>query len=446
MTEPDRSVSRSKRVKANIIALMARKGLGAALSYLLVPLLLDYLDPLRYGVWITMVSVVGWLYLFDIGLGNGMQNALASAIAKKDLHMGKVVVSTTYYVMSLIAVGLLILTSALFAVIDWGGMFNVTGMIAEDVAYGLTITVAFYLVQLVVRLVGVVLTADERPAIAGYFSTAGTVLTLILVVIVKQYVPGSIALLALIMGVANLIPPVVASAILYRSHYKDIRPSWRTVDIRQAPQLFTLGVKFLVIQISAMVIYTTDSMIIVQMFSPEDVTPYALAAKYVGISTIVFGIILKPMWASFTQAHVMGEYVWINRVIKKLFALWTLVAGVTALLVIASPWVYEMWIGDAVKIPLALTIAMGVHVVVFNYGQIFSKYLNGVGKLQVQYWLSVITALLNIPLSIVLAGPCGLGTVGVILGTILTNIPVVIASSYQYYLLSNDRAIGLWNR
>lgn len=428
------------------MALIARKGLGAVLSYVLVPVLLDYLDPLRYGVWITMVSVVNWLYIFDVGLGNGMQNALASALARKNREQGQIIVSTTYSLMIFIAMVLLLVIAAAGPLLDWGVVFNVDGDIAADVALGVGITVVFYVMQLVVRLIGVVLTADERPALAGYFNTIGSIVTLVVVLLVKPHVPGSIALLSCIMGVANLLPPVVASFVLYRSQYRDIRPSWNRRDMSLAPELFMLGGKFLVMQLSAVVIYTTDNMIITQMFSPAEVTPYALAAKYVGFVTIGYGIILKPFWASFTHAHELGEVVWIRRMVKKLHFMWGGVVFATFTLVAVSPYIYDMWLGGKVDIPMSLTILMGIHVVMFNYGQIYSKYLNGVGKLEVQFRLSIITAIINIPISMFFAGPLGMGVNGVILGTICTNIPVVLAAPYQYYQLSTGRAQGIWSK
>ena len=55
-----------------------------AIGLVLVPLTINYLNPTKYGIWITLSSVIGWFSFFDIGLGNGLRNRFAEAIANND--------------------------------------------------------------------------------------------------------------------------------------------------------------------------------------------------------------------------------------------------------------------------------------------------------------------------------------------------------------------------
>lgn len=49
-----------------------------------VPLLINSLNQDRYGIWLTITTIVSWIAFFDIGLGNGLRNKLAESIACKD--------------------------------------------------------------------------------------------------------------------------------------------------------------------------------------------------------------------------------------------------------------------------------------------------------------------------------------------------------------------------
>jgi len=73
---------RTKRAVQNIGISLFIKGGSILISFLLIPLTLDYLNPYEYGIWLTLNSVLSWVYLFDIGLGNGLRNRLAEALAK----------------------------------------------------------------------------------------------------------------------------------------------------------------------------------------------------------------------------------------------------------------------------------------------------------------------------------------------------------------------------
>ena len=83
---------------------MLLKGGSIAISLLLVPLTLSYLNEYEYGVWLTLSSVLSWIYILDIGLGNGLRNKLTEAIALDDLKLAKIYVSTTFYSLTFIVI------------------------------------------------------------------------------------------------------------------------------------------------------------------------------------------------------------------------------------------------------------------------------------------------------------------------------------------------------
>lgn len=440
------AATRTSRLKQNIIALLLRKGFGAGISYLLVPIVLDYLDPVRYGVWITMTSAVSWLYLFDVGLGNGMQNMVASALAHADKISAKIYISTSYIVVTVIAVLLSAILLFVYPLINWGTIFNTPQTIIEDVTLAVAITVFFLLCQLVARLIGSILRADEMPALAGYFNTAGSVMTLVCVLVAKRYYPGSISLLTAISGISNLVPFVIGSVVLFSTKYTEIKPSFECFKSDRVGPLLSLSGKFLVLQLSAVVIFSTDSMIISQLFSPAEVAPYAISNKYIGVVMIFFGIVLQPFWASFTHAHELRETDWIKRMVGGLLKLWGFVLLLIVVLVLISPIVYRLWLGSQLRIPFMLTLLMGVHFAILAFSQVFSKYINGVGKLRVQTIYAVVSGIVNIPLSVFLASTCSLGVNGVILATIISTAPVLYLAPYQYWQLLNSRARGIWDQ
>ena len=73
---------RSINAKKNILLLAIIKGCSIAVSLLLVPLTIHYVNPTRYGIWLTLSSIVGWFSFFDIGLGHGLRNKFAEAVTR----------------------------------------------------------------------------------------------------------------------------------------------------------------------------------------------------------------------------------------------------------------------------------------------------------------------------------------------------------------------------
>ena len=100
---------RSLNVKKNILASFIIRILSILISLLIVPLTINYVNPVQYGIWITLSSIIGWLGYFDIGIGNGLRNRFAESVALGDHKKAKVYVSTTYAVVSLIISVLILL-------------------------------------------------------------------------------------------------------------------------------------------------------------------------------------------------------------------------------------------------------------------------------------------------------------------------------------------------
>ena len=93
---------RSIKAKKNIIASFVIRGFSIAISLIVVPLTIDYINPSRYGIWLTLSSIVAWFSFFDIGLSQGLRNKFAEAKAKGDDELARVYVSTTYAILGII--------------------------------------------------------------------------------------------------------------------------------------------------------------------------------------------------------------------------------------------------------------------------------------------------------------------------------------------------------
>ena len=100
-----RGSKRSVRAKKNILLSFVNKGVSIIVSLLLMSTTIDYLDSVNYGIWITISSVVSWAGYFDLGFGHGFRNRFAIAKAKGDMHLAKQYVSTTYFFITLLFLG-----------------------------------------------------------------------------------------------------------------------------------------------------------------------------------------------------------------------------------------------------------------------------------------------------------------------------------------------------
>lgn len=121
---------RTIQAKKNIIASFIIKGLNIAIGLALVPLTIHYLNPTKYGIWITLSSIIGWFGFFDIGLGHGLRNRFAEALATGKYELARTYVSTTYAILSLIIGCVLFIFYLINPFLNWGKILNVSNELA----------------------------------------------------------------------------------------------------------------------------------------------------------------------------------------------------------------------------------------------------------------------------------------------------------------------------
>lgn len=436
---------RSIQAKKHILGSFLLKGISILISLLLVPLTINYLNPTKYGIWITLTSVIAWFSFFDIGLGNGLRNKFATAKAAGKFDLARTYVSTTYAIISIISLVIFVVFIFVNQFLDWGKILNTS---ADTVELGKLVFIVFsvFCLQFIIKLINIVFVADQKPAMSAAINTLGSLISLIVVIILTKITHGSLLYLGASFSIINLIVPLLAGVWFFNTSYKKYKPSIKYVDFKYAKELLSLGSVFFITQGTALIVFSTDNMIITQLFGPQEVVPYNIALKYFSIINIGFTIISSTFWSAYTEAYYLKDFDWIRRVTKKVMKLWIIAIIVLVLMLVVSDKMYYLWIGDKVKVPFLLSVIMAFWVGINTGPSIYGNFLNGISKIRLSLYYSIFVAIINIPLSIFFASNLHLGVSGVILATALGAIPRVILQTIQYKKIMNGTAKGIWNK
>ena len=315
---------RSLKAKKNIAASFLIKGINILIGLLLVPLTINYLNPTKYGIWITLSSIIAWFSFFDIGLGNGLRNKFAEALARGDQKSARTYISTSYAVMALIIAFVLILFYVLNHFLNWSTILKAGDApdTVSEISRLAVFVFTFFCLTFFFRLISTILTADQQPAKASLFNLYTNVLSLIAIVILIKVTAGSLLFLGIIFSGIPLLVFIGANFWFFSAEYKFYRPSLKFVDLSKAKDLFSLGTKFFSIQVSGVLIFQTNNIIISQLFGPAEVTPYNVAFKYFSILMMLFAIVITPFWSAFTEAWVKNDTNWIKNIMSKLIKFW----------------------------------------------------------------------------------------------------------------------------
>lgn len=412
----------------------------------LVPITIKYLGENQYGIWLTLSSVFMWLGNLDFGIGNGLRNKLAESFAKEDYQSARKYLSTAYAVFAIGIFASLLIYLAIHPFINWVFILNAASYDVKSLNNFVLVVFVLFAFQFLLRLLTSLINADQKPALNGFITLCINILTLVIVIILYFVSQSSLYAYGIVISFIPFIVLLIASYILFRGRYKHIAPSLKHIDLKSSGNLVSLGLQFFIIQVAALIVFATDNLIITHLYDPSQVTIYNIAHKYFFFITLVFNVFLSPFWSAFTDAFVKNDFEWIQQVVKRLVQVWAVLSLATIIMIFGSDFVYRIWIGDNIQIPFSLSVAMGIFMIVSNWNNIFAFFVNGIGKIRLQFYFSIFAALINIPLSIFLAKSLNMGITGVITATIICIGFASIWAPIQYKKIISGTAQGIWNK
>jgi O-antigen/teichoic acid export membrane protein len=436
---------RSNLAKKQILYSFFLKAISVVIGLLFVPLLLHYLDAERYGIWLTLTSIVGWFTFFDAGLGNGLRNRLTEALAQGEQQLAKEYVSTTYAIISIIFIVVLIVFYCVNPFLHWNEILNTSLVPAKELSLLALIVFTFFLLRFIFQLIGIILMADQRPALNNAFGPIGNIVSLILIYILSLTMKGAFVIMGFVLSIVPVIVLLIATFFLFRKRYRYLAPSIKNIKWEHTHSLLGLGVKFFLIQIASIILFTSSNMIITQILGAEQVAVYNIAFKYFQVPVMLYGIIMTPIWSAVTDAYFRKDFAWLKNTLTKLNKFSLLVFVGIIFMLIASPYVFSYWVGKKIDIPFAVSATMALYAAINVFLSPYSQYINGMGKLYLSTRLVVIIFIVYIPLAIILA-KSPLQLAGVMLATCIINILNIPFEVYQTNKLINQKAHGIWNK
>ena len=419
------------------------RGVNILISLMYVPLLINSLSAYRYGIWLTITSIMAWLSLFDMGLGNGLRNKLSESIAKNDTKEAKYLISTAYASITILSLVLNALFFVITTHLDWSSILNVPATMRQEVTTLVNMVFILVSVQFVLSIINSMLLAFQKPAYSSLITTFGQIVAFgavsFCVLVLKD---SSLFILGLIISLSPVILLVLFTIYIFAKEFRLYSPSFRYIKFSYLNKILSLGLKFFALQIITIILFQTCNIIIAQNVGQEGVTEYNIAYKYIGLIYMVFSIVVTPYWSASTEAYARGDFDWIKQSAKKLNFIGILLSLVGVGLLVFSDFAYKIWLGKTLAADhKTLGLALIYFMLLIRYST-YGYILNGIGKIHIQLVITSIVAVFFIPATIFLSKNFGLN--GVFLSLILTAFINATWSSIQFKKIINGKAKGIW--
>lgn len=412
-TPEGRASERHRRVVLSALAAALAKIISVATVLISVPLTLHYLGPERYGMWMTISSLAAILAFADLGIGNGMLNAIAAANGRDDRAAIRGFVSSGFFGLSLVSLGLMCFFVAAYRFIPWPELFNVqSGIAQQEVGPAVAVFFICFALAIPLTIVQRVQMALQCGFLSSLWQCLASVFALIGVLVAIRYEAGLLWLVLAFVGVP-LVVSALNSVVFFNYMQPEIAPARRAITRAAATQLVRTGGLFLILQLVAAVTYASDSFVITQMLGASAVADYAVPERMFSLITVMLAMLFAPLWPAYGEAIERGDVAWVRHTLRRSVACAAALAFVFSVpLILLGPWLIELWIGTTVVPTMTLLISLAVWKSIEAVGNSLSAFLNGANVVRIQLAISSITMIAAISLKVLLVPVIGVsGTV-----------------------------------
>ena len=283
--------------------------------------------------------------------------------------------------------------------------------------------------------------ACQEGKLANYWTMAGSVAGLLMIVAVVRLRLGLVWLILSVSGTA-LGVAVLSGVWLFWFHRPALRPAWRAVDRSKIKGLGASGGRFFLVQIAVLLIFQSDNLIITHFLGPAQVTPYAVCFKLFSYATLLQTLISPSLWPAYAEAIARHDLSWVRRTFRLTTSVNLLVAFAAALpLMLFGRQLIGWWAGLAAVPPQALLYWMATWILISSAMNSVGCLLNGAGRIKGQSIYGSITAVVSVFTAVLLVQNYGIvGVVAsIVLGFFFFNcIPASLELAYFLRQLRSD--------
>ncbi len=416
-TDSGSSDERYRRIFLTAGSSLLVKIISVSINLITVPLTLKYLGAERYGLWMSISSIMTLMAFADLGLGNGLLNAVSKSKGLNERDSAVEAVSSTFFILLLISIGLLFLFLAIYPFVSWDSIFNVVTPKAKQEA-GLTIF-ALIIPFLINMPLGVVQRIQEGNQ-EGYkfqlYQIIGSIFSFIALLLCIKFqigLPG----LVLSYSAGTIFALIINGFVIFTQEYKYLTPKIKYFNFNRSKLLFNTGLVFFVLNIFSLLSSTSDNIIIAHVIGVTKIAPFEIIKK-IFLFSMLTQFLIQPLWPAFNEAIAKGDMVWVSKTLNKALKLSIGFGALISLpLLIFGKQIICYWVGKEYEPSWLLLCGFYLFVFQANYGGVMSTLLNSSKYINRQIIYIGLASTVSILLKIILGKLVGIE--GVIWGTLI---------------------------
>ena len=306
------SDSRTGRLFQAVSSGAAARVFTGVISLLTLPLGVRYLGAERYGVWATITTTAVWINLLDLGIANTLTNEISRAFALGDKETARRYFTNALFLTGVFAASVGLLFARFGRQVSWARVLNVSADVSPiEVERTVFTAVALMLLALPCNLVNKLLAGYQelpRCFLANALGALASLAGLSLGIALHVRMP---LLYAMSLGCVTFATLVMLLVVLCQKPW--LLPKLSVIDFHSMKRLLDSGSSFFLIQVAAVVVFSSDNVIVSHYLGASQVTPYSVTWRIAGLAAVLQSLMFPALWPAYAEAYAKREFRWIRQ-------------------------------------------------------------------------------------------------------------------------------------
>ncbi len=378
------------------------KGVSGLSLFVSIPILIHYLGDTNYGVWVLAFTLFQWVLLMDFGLASVLKTKIPELQHSGNINLINAYIKSTYKSCFVIAGCIFLFFVLFFFTFNVQSILNIS-FESSFVTQLFLLNIFFFCVNFILNTHKSLFVGVHKGKFAEQSIAVNQIVFLLCLVIPMRFFStisdeSKLYLITIINGLVCLIVNLIYTIYFFKS--EKLNPFTKEKTPRDYLKgIYSLGLKYMVIQIGSLFLFSSDNYILSYFMSPKEVVPYEIVSKYFQFPLMILTAGMAPLWSMFAKGYLEKNQTWLLMIFKRFNYFYILIlVGMLLCVFIASP-IMKIWISKEFTVSIFLLFSVSIMISLRIFTTFYGYFFNGIGNLRSYLVLLCASVLLKLPLS-----------------------------------------------
>jgi O-antigen/teichoic acid export membrane protein len=395
------------------------KGLSFVILLISVPITLSYLGNTYFAITNTIISTLAMFNYLDLGIGIGLQNLLPFFIAEGNRSKINEIISTSFYVLIFSCLLILSIGICIIFFYNWSDIFNLKeDLKIDEVRNSLIVSVLLIGFVMPISIIQRIHNAYQKAFINEWFITLGNVLSIFCLLLTIKFSLGLPFIIFALQG--TLVVSTFLNFLVYHKDPLRYEISFKYVNLNTFRNLLTTGLKYFVLLVFSVGLFSLDNFILLKFRSTDDVTNYLLGFRFISFFNVPVLIFSNSFLPAYNDAIARADKKWVRDIILNAIKIISVISIIeTILLMLSGHDIMKFWLKSQLTLSVNDFFLFSLLLIFQNFNTFFSMLAISTKYLNLTLYAFTIAVLMSVLIKFLFVKNIATGYAPIILPTIV---------------------------